>query len=255
LQGPPVRDLQGVIMGGFFAVWNGMAYLAGHRNLWGLALMPFLLNVLLFVGFFAAAMYGFDSWMEELVPAGEAWYWAALSYLAWTLAVVLMLAFQVILFAVVGRILASPFLDILTKRVEQQVLGQRIDFNEMPIWRSVWRTLVQEAGRLALYLGIILILLLLNLLPVLGSMAYSVLTVLVSCFFLACEFMDYPMERRGLKLGGKLAMVWRLKIGWLGFGGSLFLVAMIPLVNLLFLPAAAVGGTLLFLENRARLSR
>ena len=211
--------------------------------------MPLVLNILLFGLFLLAGIYGFDSWMHDIFPKSDSWWWAWLYYLIWIIFILFIMLSQVLFFTVVGRILAAPFLEALTKRVEQEVLGGQTGFVEMSIMRSILRTLRQECLRMLVYLVIMGGLLFLHLVPGLGSLAYSVLTTMITCFFLASEFLDYPMERRGLRLRDKLRQTLSLGLsGWL-FGASLFIMAMIPIVNLAFLPAAAVGGTLLYLDR------
>ena len=216
---------------------------------WGMALMPLILNIILFGLFLAVGIYGFQTWMQDLFPKGDAWWLAWLYYLLWSVFILLILVSQVLLFSVVGRILAAPFLEVLTKRVEQEVLGQKAGFVEMGILPSILRTLRQESLRVLLYLLIMAGLLFLHLVPGLGSLLYSILTTIITCFFLASEFLDYPMERRGYRLRDKLRATLKLGLSGLLFGASLFIMAMIPLVNLAFLPAAAVGGTLLYLDR------
>jgi CysZ protein len=46
-----------------------------------------------------------------------------------------------------------------------------------------------------------------------------------------------------------MAYAWRLKIGGLFFGASIMAGFLIPVLNMAFLPAAAIGGTLYYLEN------
>ena len=211
--------------------------------------MPLALNIVLFAVFIYGGVYGFQTWMHDLLPRSDSWWWAWLYYILWVLFIFLMLLFQVLLFSVVGRILAAPFLEALSKKVEQEILGRDAGFAEMSIMRSIWRTLRQESLRLLVYLIIMGFLLFLHLVPGLGSLVYSVLATVITCFFLASEFMDYPMERRGYRLRDKLGQTLKLGLSGLAFGGSLFVMAMIPFINLAFLPAAAVGGTLLYLDR------
>ena len=75
------------------------------------------------------------------------------------------------------------------------------------------------------------------------------LAFLVTCFFLAVDFLDYPLERRGLSLRAKLAFVGRMGLTGIGFGATVLAMGIVPLLNLALLPLAAVGGTLLFWDR------
>jgi CysZ protein len=233
---------------GLWAPVRGLGFIAGHARLWWLCLAPFLINLGLFVlGFWLTFGY-FQSWVQGMLPTGEGWWWQVLLYLLMVVAVLLLLIVEVYLFAVVGRIIAAPFLEELTRRVEMLARpGHQPP--DMGFWTSVARALSQEAKRLALYLAVMLGLLVLNLLPGLGSLAYGVLAWLATCFFLAGEFLDFPLERRGWGLMAKMGYVLRLRLTGLGFGLAVFALGVVPVVNLALLPLAAVGGTLLYLER------
>ena len=75
---------------------------------------------------------------------------------------------------------------------------------------------LQQLKKLVLYVLVLGALLLLNLVPGVGSAIYAVLAWLITCFFLVLEFVDYPLDRRQLTLRAKLAYVWNLQ--WTGLG-------------------------------------
>ena len=237
------------LLGGLAAPWRGFKLLAAHPRLWPAALAPFLINLGLFILFFWFTFSRFDHWVRSLVPGGEGWWWQLLVYLLLVLLVILLLAVEVYLFAVVGRIIAAPFLELLTRRTEALVAGGRPDLTGPGLWRSIWRVVVQEFKKLVLYLTLMSALLVLNLLPGLGNLLYTILAGGLTCFFLALEFLDYPLERREFSLGRKLAYVWNLKFTGLAFGLAMLCLGLVPILNLALLPLGAVGGTLLFLER------
>ncbi len=238
-------------LGGLWAPMRALCFLIRRPRLWWLAAAPFAINLGLFVLFFWFSYTRFDSWVRSLLPLGGGWWWEALFYLLLVLVVLLMLAVEVYLFAVVGRIIAAPFLEVLTLRVERERLG-----TEAPpgpgLWEGTLRAVVQELKKLVLLLGLMAVLFTLNLIPGLGSLLFSLLAWLLTCLFLAAEFLDWPLERRRLTLGEKLAFVLRLRLTGLAFGAAVLVLGVVPVLNLALLPLAAVGGTLLFLEREVR---
>lgn len=237
---------------GAVAPFRALPFLLGHPRLWGLAAAPFFINLAVFILFFWFSYSRFNAWVSGLVPTGEGWWWAALFYLLASLAVVMLLAVEVLLFTVVGRIIAAPFLELLTRAAERLALGGQVadaDWAPSTVWRDMLRVLGQEAKKLALYLAAMALLLLVNLLPGLGLVIYPALSFLLTTFFLALEFLDYPLDRRGLSLARKIGYVRRLGVGWLGFGTAVFALGVVPVLNLALLPLAAVGGTLLYLKK------
>lgn len=240
------------VFGGLSLPRAALSFLWRHKRLWPLALAPFLINLALFAAFFWLAYDRFQQWVLSLVPVGEGWWWAALYYLLIVLAVLVLLVVMVYLFAVVGNLLACPFLELLTRRVEMAAAGR---LPEGPgqgmraFFGEVLRVGGQQIKKVLLYVLVMGLLLLLNLAPGIGTAVYGVLAWLATCYFLVLEFVDYPLDRRGLSLGRKLAYVWRLRLAGLGFGAALFIQSIIPVLNLLLLPLGAVGATLLYLDK------
>jgi CysZ protein len=236
-------------LGGLAAPLKALGFLVSRPRLWWLAFTPFLINLGLFILFFWFTYTRFDAWVRSFLPVGEGWWWQLLLYLLMVVLVLLLLIIEVYLFAVLGRIVAAPFLEILTRKVESLARPEMEAPPEMAFWQSIWRVVIQETKRVLIYLAVMAVLLILNLIPGLGSLLYAALAWLVTSFFLAGEFLDYPLERRGYSLGAKMRYTKSLGLTGIGFGASVFIMGLVPVLNLALLPLAAVGGTLLFLER------
>ncbi len=230
---------------------RAFGFIRRQRGLWWLALLPFLINLALFSFLIWLGYTYLGAWLEGLLPAGSGWWWQALAYLLMVLLALALLALGVYLFAVVGAIVAAPFLEMLTVKTERLAPGMPPGAPPMDsgIMRDIWRVIKQSLMRLALFGLIMLPLLLLNLIPGLGGLIYSGLAWLVTSFFLALEFIDYPLDRRGLSLGQKMAYVRSMGWGWLGFGSAVLVMGLVPVLNFALLSLAAVGGTLLYLQK------
>ena len=109
-------------------------------------------------------------------------------------------------------------------------------------------TIVQELKRLAFFVAVSLPLLLLHLIPAVGSVAYAVLAGWFSLLFCALEYLDLPLARRRHRFGTRWGMIWRNKALASGFGGAAVLLLWVPLLNFVCMPAAVVGGTLLWAD-------
>ncbi|MCB2227422.1 MAG: EI24 domain-containing protein [Desulfarculaceae bacterium] len=222
-----------------------------HKRLWPLAAAPFFLNLAVFALAFWLSYTYLGGWVRGLLPTGEGWWWAALLYVLLVLMVLALLALELYLFTVVGRIVSEPFLELLTRRTEALAQGGAAgeDWADNGLARDLLRVIRQSLMRLIIYLAVMLPLLLINLIPGLGGAIYAVLAWLITAYFLALEFMDYPLDRRGLSLKQKGRYVRGLGLGWLGYGSAILALGLIPVVNFALLPLAAVGGTLLYLER------
>ena len=63
-------------------------------------------------------------------------------------------------------------------------------------------------------------------------------------------YIDYPADNH--KLGWNEMLAWLREKRWqsMSFGGSVYLVLLIPLVNILMMPAAVAGATLFWVRER-----
>ena len=148
---------------------------------------------------------------------------------------------------VVGNLLASPFYDVLAGKVEARLLGPS---DEPFAWRTVlgdaWMSVQHSLLGLLLYGLSMGLLLLLNLLPVVGSALYAALSTTATVFFLARELMDIPLSRRRLGFFEKIRWMGGHKALLGGLGLATMAMLAVPVVNLLLMPVAVLGGTLLY---------
>jgi CysZ protein len=153
-------------------------------------------------------------------------------------------AVLVVSFTVIAQILGQPFYERISDRIEHQ-LGAPPAGADAPWWRTFPRASLESALLLAMTLACTAPLLVLGLFPVFGQTVVPVLQALVAGFFLAVELLAIPLERRGLHLAGRLRFVWRHRAQTLGFGLTAFFLFLVPLMNVLAMPGAVVGATLL----------
>ncbi len=235
---------------GMLTVWRGGKFLFRHPRLLPFALIPILINIVLFaIGFYLSLSY-FNRWLEALIPDGNAWYWIALVYLLTVLVVLVLLLIIVLSFTILANIIASPFNDALSARTESLALGREAGapFSLVDILREMGRTVIEEFKKILFYLIAVGLLLFLNFIPVLGQALYGFLFTVLTIVWLGLSFLDYAMARHDYRFGGKLAFIRSNFLPVFGYGAGIFAGALIPIFNLAMIPMAVVGGTLLFLD-------
>jgi CysZ protein len=235
---------------GFSHPFRGVKFLIGRPRLWPFVAIPVGVNIVLY----SAAAWFFSTrigdWLNLLIDRGEGWYWAALFYVLATLALLLLLIFASYTFTLVGNLILSPFNDLISERVEWMVNGRpdETKFNLSQVMSGALRAFTTALGRLTLYLGGFLALLLLLLFPPVGTAIYAVVAPLYSLFFLAWEFFDYPMDRHGFDFKRKRKFALANSGAFLGFGAATWLLTIIPFLGLILLPACVIGATLHYCE-------
>ena len=237
---------------------RGLLRLARSPRLWKFAVIPLLLNLLVILGTWALAEYVFSPYLSGLSAEWEkgGWGWWALSFVVdaiellsrWLLplfAAWLLVAFPP--FALLYKLLFMPFMELLTEATDQVALGFK-DEGRFELARFYANLVVAIVDALLLTLlqaCLFLLLLPINLVPVLGSLVWAVVPPAI---FAGMDYSDINLVRRSYTTREKGAL-WKLhRWRFLGYGVSFFFLLTLPLVNVFVIPAAAVGGALLYLE-------
>ena len=250
------------LLAGPAALGSAFRMLLARRELWRWCVLPMLLNLLLFT----AALGAFFGWVldpltAELqtyldVAAPATWYgwlWVGpLRVLAWALRFVLIALAAVAVymtFAVVGGVIAAPFLEALSIRVERIRKGAAAELSE-PLWKAAARALREAAKRagfvLVLYLGVFAVGLVPGLQPV-AAVAFAA----ISAAFLALDYTSFALDRRGVSFREKRLWLWRHRSALLGFGAVGMLTLLLPGLNFVCLPWLVTAGTLLATDLEA----
>lgn len=235
---------------GFWAPIGGLAFLRKTPVLWRYVWIPALLNVVLFAVLGALFLVLFPHLVGLVLPQGDAWYLVILRAIMWVLGSVLVLLLFLVSFTSIGTAVAGPFNELLSERVEELKKGShpRSEGGLWPQVRRSARSIVESLKYLAAYLLGSLLILLLGLLPAVGPPISTVLGAAWTFLFLALEFGDYYLARHWVRFKERWSIVWSHKWASMGFGAGCSLLLLIPLLNLLLMPGAVTGGTLLWLE-------
>ncbi len=236
---------------GFFLVFRGTRLLMHHPRLLKYIIIPFLINVAVFSLSIFFGLHFFQDVVTRLLPQGDAWYWAVVFYALWTVAVLVTLVLVFFSFTVVGNLIASPFNELLSERTEELLLGKSAEepFALGTFFRDMGRIWLVEIRKMAIFVLAMAALLLLNLLPLVGSLLYGFLSVLLTLFFLAWEYLGFVHERKRHTFREQRRYLMRRKGLVLGFASGVLLMLAIPFMQLFCIPLAVVGATLLWCEE------
>lgn len=214
---------------------------AGLRSV---VLIPLLINALLFGG----GIWWSTGQFEHLDRAVQSWLPAWLAWLHWLLWPIFILTVLVVVFytfSLVANLVAAPFNSILAGRVEQLIDPAGRSSSRDISWRELLLAPLAELGKSLYFIAWALLPLLLSFVPVI-NVAAPAIWVVFTAWMLALEYADYPLGNRGLNFRAQrrlLRQKWPLT---LGFGGTILLLTLIPGLNLLVMPAAVIGATLMW---------
>jgi len=202
--------------------------------LWRMLALLLVLMLVLGFGVFWLVDYIAVLWL----PQGDAWYWQILSWLVGVLAFVLALVCGIVSFVVLGSAVSAPWLDMLAARTEV-LSGSNHVVESAGGLQMVMQSLANSVRPL---LGLLLwggAALLFFWLPPLATAIWTYGAVR----FLSFELIDTTASRRGWDYHERKTKLIEQRWLHLGFAGLAMLLMMVPVINLLVIPAAVVGLT------------
>ena len=235
---------------GFSYPFGATRFFRRHPSLLKFAFIPFLINIAVYSLLLFLSFHYFTDILNFFISKPDVWYMWLLYYIVGFLLAVIILLIFFFTFTIVGSLIASPFNDILSEQVEKIYAGnlqeQPFSFKKIP--KILKQVLTEEGKKIAFFVSVQLMLLLLHLIPGIGNVLHPVLAGPITLIFLAWEFVDYGMGRRDLLFAEKRGIVLGNIFLMMGFGAAVSLILIIPVFNLICIPVCVVGGTLLFLD-------
>jgi CysZ protein len=231
---------------GFFTVFEGLKMIFTTKGLRRFVFIPFLLNATLLVLIIYAAITRLYPFLSSHIPQSGEWYFTVIRVIAVPLFILITLMVSLITYSIAGTAFCAPFADPLSERIEKIVTGVPVDirFSMKKLIISVWRSVVGTLVLIAFLIIFNLMLLFLNLIPVVGNIAYTVLQLMLFFLFLGSQLMDIVLVRKELSMGERLSFLWRYKSGLIGVGAGFALLSYIPVVGFLS-PIVGVAATTL----------
>lgn len=245
-------------MTGFSYLLRGFGML-GNKGLKRWVIIPLLLNTILFSLVIWLLTTVVNDWIvaaSSSFDLEDTWFYFiddTLYILLWGvfgLAIALLLYYTFIRLA---YIVAGPFNAFLSERVEAQVTGTiapQTSYAELA--KQIWPMLKNELAKLRYEIARTIIVALVCLgLSFLGpfSLLVPVVWFAFNSWIYGFLFLDYPLDNNGFKLKEELDVLRSNKGLTYSFGAVITIVTMIPIINFLVMPAAVIGGTLLWVEK------
>lgn len=231
-------------------------------------LLPIAINVVVF----AALLWWGAGWFHTLLmwllpsitPAQHSGAFGQLlmfleGTIRWLLWPIFLLAAVVVMFytfTALANLIGSPFNSRLSARVEQRATGK------FPSEASKDAgLLIESAGavgnelrKIAYFALLGIPLLILFIIPVVQIVA-PFLWGLYGAWIIALEYVDYPLGNRGVPFRDQRHIMRQRRLLHLGFGAGVLCMTIIPLINLVAMPTAVIGATLLQADLRSRLAQ
>jgi CysZ protein len=242
------------LLTGILYPFRALGMIGRHRELWRFILIPILVNVAvgvaLYAGLYMAGLRQIDRIDQaSFALAGVLEFVARVLYI---IALAIGVGWLMVRF---GVVLGAPWYGQLAERLEEIISGRPMPDTRLTasgVARDIGRALQFELKKLSLVLAIGLPGLLLNLIPVAGTVAATGVGLALGALIACLDFFDAPLERRRLRFRQKLTLVRRRLPASAGFGLLAAFLVSIPVVNLFAIPLCVTAGTMLVLEGEAQ---
>lgn len=240
---------------------RGFTFLLGHPRLWIWAIVPTAINLLILavmVGVFVHYFGDLYGWLSSHLglsgwESPDAWWQTFINGVLWAVnmvfqvfIVLLSLVILLIISYAASFIVAGPFNDMLSEKVETIVTGrEEPPFTIKKFISDLWRTIKVESLKAVVLLAIPVVLFIFSFIPVIGPPLYVFLTFVFGAWDLGFSYADLPYGRKARPFRERWEFARRERWALIGLGAGFI----IPFFALVFAPPMVVGGTLLYIER------
>lgn len=211
-------------------------------------IIPLVLNLTLFIALIGWGVRQFNYWVDRLMPHLPEWA-SFVEWLLWPLFALVVLLVLFFGFSILANLIASPFYGFLAEKIAEQERGLVSPATRWTeIIMVVPRSLGRECRKIGYYLPRLIGLLLLTLVPVVNLVA-SPLLLAFGIWMMAVQYIDYQADNDQVGFIDMLRWMRNRRALALGFGVPVYIGMLIPLVNLLVMPSAVAGSTLLWVRE------
>lgn len=227
---------------GFAVPREGFVYLCRNPGLWRYAVIPILLNVLItaiVLGLLVGAAVYFAVQIHPRFARG--WGWRAMEVLAAVAMLAAAAGLAMAAWVVLNGVLCGYYNGKLARQVELRLGLPPDQIREVPLRQEV-ADAFRNLGALIVINGGFL---LLNVVPVLGSVVATVGSLYFDCYIFGRDYLDLPLALRGIRRADKLAFCRRHRGHTVGLGAAVLLFNFVPLIGAVPLSTAAAGAVLL----------
>ena len=231
---------------GFSALIDGFR-LINQKGIRRFVYLPILLNLFLFGGAFYWMWQQIDKisqFVVDLVPDWLSW----LNFLVIPFMLICFFALFIFLFTAISNFIAAPFHGLLAAKVEAKLNPQIASQapSEFKLSSEVTRTLKREWTKQVYFIpraiGFFILFLFI---PVVGQLIWF----LFIAWMMAIQYCDFCFDNHQVDFHRMRSTLSKSKLTTFSFGGFVSLLSMLPLVNLIIMPAAVCGATQLWVER------
>lgn len=226
---------------------RGFGMYAKYPGLLLLGLIPAALAFAVMLGAFVVLLVFLDDlggWIAGSFAGG--WSQDARTALEWLIEAAIVVGalwLAVITYTALTLIIGDPFYEKISETIEHR-LGA-VDHPDLPWHKTLPRNAADSVRVVGTQILLTIPVLLIGLVPFAGQVLAPILALLIGGWLLSVDLTGIPFNRRGVFLKERRKVLRQHRALALGFGIPVAALALVPFANILVVPAAIAGGTLL----------
>ena len=159
--------------------------------------LPVLFNIILVIALIFSGL-GIGDWINGIIERHtenmNGWIQAAMVAIKIVLPIIFFIVF-IFIGGTIVNVLMSPIYTMLSEKTETILTGKEFPFDAKQTVKDIWRALLIAIRNTAKQLLLTALCLLLNIIPVIGSVASICLIFVINAYYFGSGFMDYTFER------------------------------------------------------------
>ena len=159
--------------------------------------LPVILNIIVVLALVFSGL-GIGDWINGIIERHtenmNGWIQAAMVAIKIVLPIIFFIVF-IFIGGTIVNVLMSPIYTMLSEKTETILTGKEFPFDAKQTVKDIWRALLIAIRNTAKQLLLTTLCLLLNIIPVIGSVASICLIFVINAYYFGSGFMDYTFER------------------------------------------------------------
>jgi len=207
-------------------------------------IIPIIINVIIFSLLIALGIHYFGGlvhWLNGFIPSWLHW----LDWLLWIVFSVSILFFATFSFTLIANLIAAPFNGLLAEKIQLQLTSNKP--KEQALLTLIPRAIGRQCRLLLYNLPRMLGLLILFMIPVINLIA-PIAWFFFNSWMMSLQYLDYPMDNNQISFKQMRDDMRKTRGHCFGFGSLIQCLTMLPLINLVIMPAAVAGATVMWVE-------
>lgn len=235
---------------GMFYPIKGLRYL-GTKGLKRYILLPILFNFILFAALFYFIHHYWLPYSDRYLNQLPSW----LSFLHGVFFIVFLASFFLLflsMFTVLFNVIAAPFNGLLAEKA--QALFCHSHPPSSSFMSIAWRSVKRQGQFLMYFIPRFIGMCLLFFVPFIQPV-YPMLWFLFNAWILSMQYHDFVMDNNLIDFKTMQEKLQQKRLLLLGFGSLINILSIVPLLNLIMMPAAVIGGVMSYqaeFKNKTR---